>query len=122
MSASDAILAELRRLERSGLRPHPFVGHALRVGVAHRSGNYAAFFRLYEGAPRMAPYLMDALAADVRRAGLAVAVKAYAPAVDAEFLAEQLGLEARERELRWFRPRACVAAALRSVCAGRGGY
>lgn len=65
---SDAILAELRRLSGSGLRTHPFVAHALQVGVAHRQGNFSAFFRLYSGAPRMVRWALRVAACGVGRA------------------------------------------------------
>jgi len=37
-----------------------------QVVDAVRSGNFAAFFELYSAAPRMVPYLMDAIATRVR--------------------------------------------------------
>ena len=40
--------------------------HVAQVVDAVRHGNYAAFFELYSAAPRMVPYLMDAVAARVR--------------------------------------------------------
>ena len=38
----------------------------LQVVAAVRADNFAAFFELYQDAPRMVPYLMDAVAARVR--------------------------------------------------------
>lgn len=43
-----------------------YVPHALAACRAYLEGNVVRFLRLYEGAPRMAPYLMDALLAKLR--------------------------------------------------------
>ncbi len=43
-----------------------FVGHALAVCRAFLGNDFVNFLRLYESAPRMAPYLMDALLAKMR--------------------------------------------------------
>lgn len=50
----------------SGAVDDVFVPHALAVCRAYLEGNFVAFLRLYEGAPRMAPYLMDALLGQLR--------------------------------------------------------
>ena len=44
-----------------------FVGHALAVCRAFLGNDFVTFLRLYESAPRMSPYLMDALLAKMRR-------------------------------------------------------
>lgn len=43
-----------------------FVGHALAVCRAFLGNDFVNFLRLYESAPRMSPYLMDALLAKMR--------------------------------------------------------
>lgn len=43
-----------------------YVGHALAVCRAYLGNDFVRFLRLYDGAPRMAPYLMDALLAKMR--------------------------------------------------------
>lgn len=43
-----------------------YVPHALAACRAYLEGNVVRFLRLYEDAPRMAPYLMDALLAKLR--------------------------------------------------------
>ena len=43
-----------------------YVPHALAVCRAFLGNDFVSFLRLYEGAPRMAPYLMDALLAKMR--------------------------------------------------------
>lgn len=43
-----------------------FVGPALAACRAYLGGNVVRFLRLYEGAPRMAPYLLDLLLAKLR--------------------------------------------------------
>ena len=43
-----------------------FVEHALAVCRAYVGNNFVRFLRLYEGAPRMAPYLMDLLLGKLR--------------------------------------------------------
>lgn len=43
-----------------------FVGHALAACRAYLAGNVVRFLRMYEGAPRMAPYLLDLLLAKLR--------------------------------------------------------
>ncbi len=55
---------------------------------------------LYVDAPRMAPYLMDALAGKVRRRGASAMVAAYAPSLPLDFVKLQLGLETAEEVRR----------------------
>ncbi|KAL4859010.1 hypothetical protein ACK3TF_000801 [Chlorella vulgaris] len=49
-----------------GLAGDRFVGHALAVCRAYLGGDFVEFLRLYEAAPRMAPYLQDLLLAKLR--------------------------------------------------------
>ncbi|WIA35122.1 hypothetical protein OEZ86_003603 [Tetradesmus obliquus] len=70
---------ELGQLPRHHLE-HPAIVHALATARAVRSGAYVSFMRLYASAPRMAPYLMDALLPRVRGQGLAALLAAHRPA------------------------------------------
>ncbi|GLC69279.1 hypothetical protein PLESTF_000810800 [Pleodorina starrii] len=79
------------------LLEHSFVRHAMDVCAAARSGNYARFMALYDGAPRMSPYIMDRLLGQMRRLALQSTVTAYKPLpVPLSHLAAQLGLETEE--------------------------
>jgi hypothetical protein len=49
-----------------GLAADRFVGHALAACRAYGGGDFVRFLRLYEDAPRMAPYLMDLMLAKLR--------------------------------------------------------
>ncbi len=69
-------------------------------------GAYGTFTALYADAPRMAPYLMDALAARVRGGGLRALVKSC-DSVPLDFLMVQLGLET-EDDARQLIGRACA--------------
>ena len=97
---SDAFQAELRRLQPRDAG-HAYVAHARATGAAVRQGDACAFFRLYRDAPRMAPYLMDALSARVRATALAAALAAYRPGVPAAWLAAQLGFEDATQLVEW---------------------
>ena len=59
-------------------------------------GAYATFTALYMDAPRMSPYLMDALSSRVRHAGLRTLVNAYLPTLPLDFVMLQLGLETED--------------------------
>jgi hypothetical protein len=80
---------------------HPFVAHARAAGAAVRARNAVAFFRLYKTAPRMAPYLMDALSAGVRTSALNAALAGYRPGVPTAWLAQQLGFAHAEELTAW---------------------
>lgn len=59
-----------------------------------RSGAYVSFMGLYASAPRMAPYLMDALLPRVRAQGLATLLAAHRPArLSLDWTMTQLGWE-----------------------------
>ncbi|GLI60790.1 hypothetical protein VaNZ11_003024 [Volvox africanus] len=79
------------------LLDHSFVRHALAVCTAVRSGNYARFVALYDGAPRMSPYIMDKLLGQMRMFALQSTTFAFKPMpVPLSYLAAQLGLETEE--------------------------
>ncbi|KAG2425749.1 hypothetical protein HYH02_014965 [Chlamydomonas schloesseri] len=92
-AARNTLSLELSRVPHH-LLPHPFVRHAMDVCAAARSGNYARFLELYEGAPRMSPYLMDRLLGRMRLLALSSSVAAFRPLpLPLCYLAEQMGLE-----------------------------
>lgn len=58
-----------------------------------RSGDVVGFLRLYPSAPRMAPYMMDALLATLRSQMVATMLVAYRPtAVPLAHVADCLGM------------------------------
>lgn len=61
------------------------------------AGDYSAFTALYLDAPRMAPFLMDSLAEQVRRRGATAMVSAYMPSLPLDFVSLQLGLDSVEK-------------------------
>lgn len=65
--------------------------HALKVVNAVNCENYHAFFRLYESAPRMSPYLMDFLLQRVRDLSFGRMVASYRPSLSLSFLQASLG-------------------------------
>ena len=67
------VLADLTPAEKK----MPGVKHALQVRAALASGNYHKFFRLYDEAPFMGPYLLDMFIERERLAALAAICKAY---------------------------------------------
>jgi SAC3 family protein LENG8/THP3 len=97
---SETFCAELRDMEAS-CRRHEFVRHAVAVSAALRSGNAAAFMRLYRDAPRMAPYLMDGLVSRMRSVALSAALVAYRPGIDAAWLQNLLLFDDAEQLRDW---------------------
>ncbi|GIL81058.1 hypothetical protein Vretifemale_10178 [Volvox reticuliferus] len=96
-AATRNTLAMELRLVAPHLLEHSFVRHALEVCAAVRSGNYVRFIALYDGAPRMSPYVMDKLLGQMRLFALKCTTFAYKPLpVPLSYLAAQLGLEAEE--------------------------
>eukprot|EP00899_Mesostigma_viride_P001207 jgi/Mesvir1/11087/Mv02461-RA.1 len=83
-------LAALRSLPHNVLA-HVFVAHARSVCCAVRGGDYCSFFRLYACAPRMAPYLMDALVPRMRARALRAMLRGYFPSLPLAFVARSLG-------------------------------
>jgi hypothetical protein len=69
----------------------------LQVCKAFFASDYSVFTSLYLDAPRMSPFLMDALAGRLQRRGAAAMVSAYAPSLPLEFASLQLGLESVEQ-------------------------
>ena len=104
----EAFADELRGLSPSELA-HPCVQHARAVAAAARTANGCSFFRLYRSAPRMSPYLMDALAQGVRAAALAAALAAYRPGAPLEHLAAQLGFADAAQMEGWAQGQGAVA-------------
>ncbi|KAK3704686.1 hypothetical protein LTR37_013660 [Vermiconidia calcicola] len=80
------VLADLTPADKQ----KPGVQHALQVRSALASGNYHKFFRLYDEAPFMGPYLLDMFIQRERFAALAAICKAYKPDVSLQFLAKEL--------------------------------
>lgn len=66
------------------------VQHALSVRSALASGNYHKFFRLYQDAPFMCPYLLDMIIERERLAAMAAICRAYKPDVSLHFLVQEL--------------------------------
>lgn len=87
---TDALAAELRRLSDDELR-HQWVRHAMAAAAAMHRGDAATFVHMFDNAPRMSPYLMDALLPRVRATGLVAALTAYRPGCPLSCLARQLG-------------------------------
>jgi hypothetical protein len=87
---TDALAAELRRLSDDELR-HQWVRHAMAAAAAMHRGDAATFGHMFDNAPRMSPYLMDALLPRVRAKGLVAALTAYRPGCPLSCLARQLG-------------------------------
>ncbi|PNH10916.1 Leukocyte receptor cluster member 8 [Tetrabaena socialis] len=95
-AARNTLAMELGRVPQQ-LLGHAFVRHAMDVCAAARSGNYARFVALYDGAPRMSPYIMDRLLGQMRLVALQSTVAAYRPLpVPLEHLAAQMGLETED--------------------------
>lgn len=74
-----------------------FVGHALAVVRAFTSTDYVGFMKLYQTAPRMAPYLMDLLIAKLRGRGYGVLLSAYLPSLPLMTLGGWLGFDNRKQ-------------------------
>ncbi|KAK5118460.1 hypothetical protein LTR62_002974 [Meristemomyces frigidus] len=66
------------------------VKHALQTRSALASGNYHRFFRLYQNAPQMGPYLLDMVLQRERLAAMAAICRIYKPDVALTFLAKEL--------------------------------
>jgi hypothetical protein len=64
--------------------------HAVRVVKAVLHNDYQAFFRLYECAPHLSPYLMDFLVRRVRSAAYERIIAAYRPTLSVEYFREAL--------------------------------
>ncbi|EFJ45164.1 hypothetical protein VOLCADRAFT_106118 [Volvox carteri f. nagariensis] len=95
-AARNTLSMELSRVPTHLLK-HSFMRHALEVCSAARCGNYARFIALYDGAPRMSPYIMDRLLGQMRALALQSTVAAFKPLpVPLSHLAAQLGLETEE--------------------------
>ena len=75
--------------------------HAWQVVRAVDDNGYRAFFRLYNEAPHMSPYLMDFLVQRVRSAAYQRLVAAYRPHISCEFVKECLQMDDLE-EARHF--------------------
>lgn len=71
--------------------------------MLYSCGHFVKFMSLYASAPRMAPYLMDALLPAVRAKGLAAMLAAHRPTrLPLRWAAAQLGFaDDQEEEVRW---------------------
>lgn len=90
--SSRAYQAELLDQSKSHLLQHEFTRHALQVCRAFHMNAYSTFVSLYEGAPRMCPYLMDILAPKLQVNGMSTMIKAYLPTLPVQFIMLQLGV------------------------------
>ncbi|KAK5163212.1 uncharacterized protein LTR77_010798 [Saxophila tyrrhenica] len=86
------VLADLTTADKQ----KPAVQHALQVRSALASGNYHKFFRLYDDAPFMGPYLLDMFVQRERLAAMAAICKAYKPDVGLAFLTQELAFHGEE--------------------------
>jgi hypothetical protein len=69
----------------------PAIHHALLVRGAVAELNYHLFFRLRLSCPNLGAFLMDHIAPTMRFNGLQRICRAYRPAVEVEFVAQELG-------------------------------
>ncbi|KAK6414374.1 hypothetical protein LTR95_017745 [Oleoguttula sp. CCFEE 5521] len=74
------------------------VKHALQVHAALASGNYHKFFRLYQTAPYLGPYLLDQIVPRQRLAALATICKAYKQDVSLDFIVTELGFQPEDED------------------------
>eukprot|EP00043_Microstomoeca_roanoka_P000341 m.27502 g.27502 ORF g.27502 m.27502 type:complete len:660 (+) comp10261_c0_seq1:100-2079(+) len=88
----NAVLSELSVEERK----LPNIQHALMVLRAYACNNYAKFYKLYDDAPGMAPYLMDMLGERLRKTALAAICKSYRPNVALDYLRDLFKLESED--------------------------
>ncbi|GBF91233.1 hypothetical protein Rsub_03553 [Raphidocelis subcapitata] len=92
---------ELAGLATGMLGEEP-VQHAIEAARAARSGAYLRFVQLYATAPRMSPYLMDALLDRVRARGLRTMAVAYSPLpLPLEWVAAQMGFDSAGAAAEW---------------------
>uniref|UniRef100_A0A7S0M0R8 SAC3/GANP/THP3 conserved domain-containing protein n=1 Tax=Cryptomonas curvata TaxID=233186 RepID=A0A7S0M0R8_9CRYP len=84
------------------------IAFAARVGQALLCSDYATFFRLYEGAPKMAGYIMDFFVDRVRGAALQVYLRSMGPAVEVDDLKHLLSFAKRKECFRFLRERGVV--------------
>ncbi|KAI8474600.1 MAG: SAC3/GANP/Nin1/mts3/eIF-3 p25 family-domain-containing protein [Monoraphidium minutum] len=99
------LAAELSQLGPD-LLAAPEVQNALAGARAARSGDYVRFVALYADAPRMAPYLLDALLERVRARGLRALAVAYSPLpLPLGWAAAQLGFDDAGDAAEWMRAR-----------------
>ncbi|KAL4424356.1 hypothetical protein ABPG75_001657 [Micractinium tetrahymenae] len=87
-----------------------FVGHALAACRAHLAGNVVRFLRLYEGAPRMAPYLMDLLLAKLRGRAYSTVLSAFQPSIPLAALSGWFGFAKKKEAAAFLRERGAVVA------------
>jgi SAC3 family protein LENG8/THP3 len=95
-SGPDILAHEAREsLARARLPPGDrCVAHALATCRAYAVNDYVGFLRLYDGAPRMAPYLMDLLLERMRPRVYAAVLAAY-DSVPLRALASLMGVTRR---------------------------
>ncbi|KAI7844718.1 hypothetical protein COHA_001806 [Chlorella ohadii] len=85
-----------------------FVGHALAVCRAFLGNDFVNFLRLYESAPRMAPYLMDALLAKMRSKAYSTVLAAFQPSVPLSALAGWFGFTKKKEAAAFLREKGAV--------------
>ncbi|PRW59764.1 Leukocyte receptor cluster member 8 isoform A [Chlorella sorokiniana] len=85
-----------------------FVGHALAVCRAFLGNDFVNFLRLYESAPRMSPYLMDALLAKMRSKAYSTVLAAFQPSVPLSALAGWFGFTKKKEAAAFLREKGAV--------------
>ncbi|KAL4431998.1 hypothetical protein ABPG77_000265 [Micractinium sp. CCAP 211/92] len=87
-----------------------YVGHALAACRAYLACNVVRFLRLYEGAPRMVPYLLDLLLAKLRGRAYGAVLSAFQPSIPLASLSGWFGFAKRKEAAAFLRERGAVVA------------
>lgn len=82
--------------------------HSVRVVKAVLHNDYQAFFRLYECAPHLSPYLMDFLVRRVRSAAYERIIAAYRPTLSVEHFREALFIQDLQETRQFLRKSGAV--------------
>ncbi|PSC70843.1 leukocyte receptor cluster member 8-like protein [Micractinium conductrix] len=87
-----------------------FAAYGLLYAAASgaQAGNVVRFLRLYEGAPRMAPYLMDLLLGALRRRAYSTVLSSFQPSVPLASLSGWFGFSKRKEAVAFLRERGAV--------------
>jgi hypothetical protein len=78
------------------MKGNAYIKHAMQVERAFFLQDYHRFFNLYDKAPNMGPYIMEALFDDMRFIALKVMSKSFRPEVPFEFIIKELHFENEE--------------------------
>uniref|UniRef100_A0A8R1HKJ8 SAC3/GANP/THP3 conserved domain-containing protein n=1 Tax=Caenorhabditis japonica TaxID=281687 RepID=A0A8R1HKJ8_CAEJA len=82
------------------LKEDECVSFALKVRKAVAMSNYAQFFKLFNNAPRMCPFIMDLFADRERKKAVGIIQKAFRPTMSYKLMAEFLSME-EEKLVEW---------------------